>query len=130
MEKTGLQVEHDVYTLIKSSGIKTAINGDVYKEGTRPLNSQKEDAIVIFKVGLSGQIQEGEVTVNIFVPLLQDQKNIARLRALEAIAQTAVESLSSAEYQFSLGATIQTYYEETAKQHFINIRLRYRRITI
>lgn len=68
MAKTGKQIQGDIYQLLKDSTLYTLISGEVYRNGYRPRDSRKEDAVVTFTAGFPTEIQEGVVTVNIYVP--------------------------------------------------------------
>lgn len=136
MRKTGSQIEEDVFELINDSELKSFIKGKVYKNGTRPVDSKKEDAVVSFKTGLDAQFQQGEITLNIYVPDIDNGgkamlKDIARCSALEAKADEIVRTFTSSEYLFKLGGIPQTFQfqsEDTkVKQHFVNIKLRFSR---
>ncbi|OFY44007.1 MAG: hypothetical protein A2X18_07715 [Bacteroidetes bacterium GWF2_40_14] len=137
MEKTGAEIENDIFNLINHSAISSSINGSVYREGTRPLNSKKEDALVMFLKGNPGQIQEGFLNINIYVPDIDaglgfPVKNITRLTQLQRIAQNVVDSLNpNADYKFRLDSTITTFKleEDGVKQHFVNVRLFYEYVT-
>lgn len=133
MKKTGGQVINDVFALLKESGLADFVSGSLYKN-SRPLNSQLEDIVVSFKTGLDGQFQDGAVTVNIWVPNIDNgsgQKviNSARCTAIEAKANEVIPQYTSSEYLFSLGNMIQTFEEPEINQHFVNIDLRFRRTT-
>lgn len=135
MRKTGSEVENDVYAILKSSAIKTLITGDIYKDGTRPLDSKKEDVIVNFISGVDGQIQEGFVNVNVYVPDIDNGgggyvRNVARCRVIEIALNTLAQSLTTSEYHFTLAAMIKTYKAEGISQHFVNAKLQFRLFTI
>ena len=135
MRKTGGSVEEDVYTLIKNSSLKTSIQGSLYREGMRPINSVNEDAIVSFLSGLDGQIQTGVLNLNIYVPDIvsdkQKVKNISRCSELEVLANTFIQSLSlSGDYQFELDKMIQTFKSQDIEQHFVNCRIKFNLSTI
>lgn len=133
MTKTGQQIEDDVYNLLIDSPLSSMISGAVYKFGLRPMNSLAEDAVVQFVTGLDGATQEGSLVVNIYVPdveVFDDgvyRRDIARCTQIEIESSTWVESLPVGEYIFSTAATTQTFQEESIKQHFISIRLKYKR---
>jgi len=121
-----------------SSSQAVTINGGVYKEGCRPVDSQLEDIVVIFTSSTANQIQDGIVTINIYVPDIDPYadgtlvKNGARIAALEGIAAEWVTSLnksSGSEYRFSLYRAIHNTEDPSIKQHFIVIQLRFRRLT-
>lgn len=130
---TGKRVQSDVYSLLKHSTLSTMISGAVYRQGMRPKDSQKEDAIVIFTAGLPDQVQTGVVTVNIYVPdidpyddglLVEDSE---RTEEVEGLAQQWVEGLTAdrTNYLFRLQQTIFTEYEAEIHQHFVVVKLAY-----
>lgn len=130
---TAKQIQGDVYTFLKDSVLCSMISGDVYRNGLRPRDSGKEDAVVIFTTGLPDQIQTGVVTVNIYVPdidpygngvLVEDGRRTAEL---ESLAAEWVESLSAglSNYRFRLQQTIYTEEDADIRQHFVVVKLRY-----
>ena len=133
MVKTSKQVQGDIYCMLKDSTLYTMISGEVYRQGYRPRDSQKEDAVVIFTTGLSNQIQTGVVTVNIFVPDIDPYENGVwvedgeRTEEIERLAEKWVESLTTDKscYKFELQQTIYTEEEAEINQHFIVIKLKY-----
>ena len=110
MNKTGDEIELDVFNIITNSQLAKEIKGNVYREGTRDLNPMEEDIIVSFLTGLDGQFQTGSVTVNIYVPDKDNGskvlvKDVGRCRYLARKADEVVRSLKPTDYRFSLGAT-------------------------
>lgn len=134
MAKTGKQIQGDIYRMLKGSTLATAISGKVYRNGLRPRDSQKEDAIVIFTTGTPDEIQEGVVTVNIYVPDIDPYDNgvtvedSERTEELEQLADEWVNSLTADKscYKFRLMQTIYTEDEAAINQHFVVIKLQYR----
>lgn len=134
MAKTGKQIQGDIYRMLKASTLATAISGEVYRNGIRPRDSQKEDAIVIFTTGTPDEIQEGVVTVNIYVPDIDPYDNgvtvedSERTEELEQLADEWVNSLTADKscYKFRLMQTIYTEDEAAINQHFVVIKLQYR----
>lgn len=133
MAKTSKQIQGDIYRLLKDSPLHEQITGEVYRQGCRPRDSQKEDAVVIFTTGLADQIQTGVVTVNIFVPDVDPYENGVlvedgeRTEQVERLAQEWVDSLTADRscYRFRLQQTIYTEDEPEINQHFVVVRLRY-----
>ncbi len=134
MAKTGKQIQGDIYRMLKASTLATAISGEVYRNGLRSRDSQKEDAIVIFTTGTPDEIQEGVVTVNIYVPDIDPYDNgvtvedSERTEELEQLADEWVNSLTADKscYKFRLMQTIYTEDEAAINQHFVVIKLQYR----
>ncbi|MCL1932845.1 MAG: hypothetical protein FWF53_03385 [Candidatus Azobacteroides sp.] len=139
MAKTGQQIEDDVYETVKTGPLASVISGGVYKYGTRPRDSKKEDIIVKFVSGSGGEdpIQSGTVVVNIYVPDLDPYENgvsvrdISRCTEIENAANDWVKSLTANKSNY-LFRTVQTIYTEEAaeiNQHFVSVKLRFRLTT-
>lgn len=133
MAKTGKQIQGDIRRLLMESDLCDEISGEVYRNGLRPRDSRKEDAIVTFTTGLPDQIQTGVVTVNIFIPDIDPDDNGTwvedgqRSEEIELLAQEWAESLTAdlSGYKFSLQQTIYTESEPEIHQHFVVVRLKY-----
>jgi hypothetical protein len=130
MNKTGEEVELDVFNIIKESPLAKEIRGNVYREGTRPLDPKGEDIVVSFHTGLDGQFQTGSVNVNIYVPNVDNGskvlvKDATRCRYLGRKADEVIRSLKPSAYFFSLGAMIQSYRAEELDQYFVNVRINF-----
>ena len=132
MKKSGLEVERDVFALVNASPIKSAIKGSLYRNGMRPINSITEDAVVSFMTGLDGQFQTGVVTINIYVPDIDNGqgakvKDLNRCLYMETIGNTLVQSLKASDYRFSLASMVSTFQieEEGVSQHMVNIKLKF-----
>lgn len=133
MAKTSKQVQGDIYCLLRDSVLYTQITGEVYREGLRPRDSRKEDAVVIFTTGVPDEIETGVVTVNIYVPDIDPWHNgvmvedVERTQQVERLAQEWVDSLTCEVscYKFHLRQTIYTEEEADIRQHFVVVRLGY-----
>lgn len=134
MAKTGKQIQGDIRRMLRASSLASAISGEVYRNGLRPRDSRQEDAIVTFTTGSPDEVQEGVVTINIFVPDIDPYNNgvmvedTGRTEELESLADEWVNSLSASRscYEFRLLQTIYTEEEAAINQHFIVIKLHYR----
>lgn len=133
MAKTGKQIQGDIRRLLRDSTLYTEISGEVYRNGYRPRDSRKEDAVVIFTAGLPDQIQTGVVTVNIYVPDIDPSGNGTwvedgrRTEEVEKLAQAWAESLTAEVscYKFQLQQTIYTEEASEINQHFVVVKLKY-----
>ena len=132
MKKTASQIESDIYKYFKDK-INTLINGQTYRNGVRPLNSQKEDCVISFLTGLDGQYQTGVININIFVPLVKNNDNQYRKDFVrcDAIEQDLMPIIEEAEtdlrnYRLQLHQMIQTFEETDIKQFFINAKVKFR----
>jgi hypothetical protein len=134
MRKTGEQVLDDVFGKLKNSALAGFVSGELYLR-QRPDNSTAEDIVISFKTGTDGDFQQGAITVNIWIPDIDDGNgglvcDVARARDVEVKANEVLRDFTSGEYLFSLGSMIQTLKEEGIDQHFVYVDLRFKRITI
>ena len=132
MKKTASQIETDIYKYFKDK-IDTLINGQTYRNGVRPLNSQKEDCVISFLTGLDGQYQTGVININIFVPTVKNndnqyRKNFVRCDAIERALMPIIEESKTAlrNYRLTLHQLIQTFEDTYIKQFFINAKVKFR----
>ena len=132
MKKTASQIESDLYKYLKDK-INPLINGQTYRNGVRPLNSQKEDCVISFLTGLDGQYQTGVININIFVPLVKNNDNQYRKDFVrcDTIEQALMPIIEEAEtdlrnYRLQLHQMIQTFEETDIKQFFINAKIKFR----
>ena len=132
MKKTASQIEADIYKYFKDK-IDPLINGQTYRNGVRPLNSQKEDCVISFLTGLDGQYQTGVININIFVPLVKNNDNQYRKDFVrcDTIEQALMPIIEEAEtdlrnYRLQLHQMIQTFEETDIKQFFINAKIKFR----
>ncbi len=132
MKKTASQIESDVYKYFKDK-INPLINGQTYRLGVRPLNSQQEDCVIAFLTGLDGEYQSGMFNINIFVPAVKNndnqyRKNFVRCEAIEQALVPIIEEAKTAlrNYRLELHQMIQTFEETDIKQFFINAKVKFR----
>lgn len=132
MKKTASQIESDLYKYFKDK-INPLINGQTYRNGVRPLNSQKEDCVISFLTGLDGQYQTGVININIFVPLVKNndnqyRKDFVRCDAIEQDLMPIIENAKTdlRNYRLQLHQMIQTFEETDIKQFFINAKIKFR----
>ena len=132
MKKTASQIESDLYKYFKDK-IDLLVNGQTYRSGVRPLNSQKEDCVISFLTGLDGQYQTGVININIFVPMAKNndnqyRKNFVRCEAIEQALMPIIEEAKTAlrNYKLQLHQMIQTFEDMDIKQFFINAKIKFR----
>lgn len=135
MEKTAKQIEKDVFRIMRNSELKNVIGGKFYRAGMRPKNAKTEDVVVKFLTGIDEQEQSGVVLVHVYVPNIQASKDgelvedITRVDELEELLNATVANLEDGEYLFEKDGTPNSFPVEGIEQHFINMRLKYRRKT-
>ena len=135
--KTAKEIQDHVWRLLRGSALAGELSGGVYKAGFRPRDSRKEDAIVKYTTGISDQIQEGIVTINIYVPDIDPYndgvmaEDGSRTAQIERMAQDWVDQIATevSDYDISLSEPIYTEDEPNIGQHFIVVRLNYRLLT-
>jgi hypothetical protein len=132
MTKTGGEIVTVVYNSVKSSSLRLAVEGDLYRDDERPDNATTEDIVVSILAGDNEQIQSGFINLNIYVPDGVNQEGVKakdskRCTELEIIANAFVGSISLlSEYQFALDKIVQSFAVEGIEQHFINCRIKFR----
>ena len=135
MIKTALDIEQDVYDVAKVyfAGI---VGGTVYKDGCRPLDSENEDVVVYVSNADAKQIQAGDVYVNVFVPDIPNETGCkvpdkGRMQYLASMDKGFVSELNDTylDYEYSLGSATQFVRVYNAEQHFVSMKISFRRIT-
>lgn len=131
MIKSGDNIERDFYTFWKHSKLASVIHGKIYREGSRPMNAQTEDAVIAFKTGLAGQYQDGEVVINVYVPNIEHdniyQKDISRCLEIGDLIVEDVNTFTNAEYLVRLLTIPQSFEAEGVNQYFVNARIKFTR---
>lgn len=133
--KVETQIEKDFFRFVKNSPIASAIGGSVYRNGMRPRNSKAEDAVIIFVSGMDGQIQDGVVAINVFVPKkpfgkdTEPVKDIERVDMLEQIIRDWLDSWNDSEYLLPQNRrpTIQSLDDPQTNETYIHTRIRFKR---
>lgn len=120
-----------LFKILNKSLLKETLTGDIYFDGDRPANSNKED-IVINTITLTQDFhpQMGESNINIYVPDMivniegnqQTVANRIRLKELSIIALTAIKE-SRLKGVKAIVKWQRTFNEPSIKQHFTNIRI-------
>ncbi len=143
MKLTAKQILGDVFAHLQASDLAGQLSGQVYKQSSpnanspRPRDSKLEDAVVIFTTGDAEQLQQGVVTINVYVPDLDPFRNGVyvengqRCEEVETLASEWVEELieDSYDYLFSLSQAIYTEAEPEINQSFVVIKLKYKILT-
>lgn len=133
MSITASKVQGDVLSMLKGSALAKILSGEVYRKGYRPRDSKLEDAEVIFTSGLPGEIETGVVTINIYCADIDPYangvlvENGQRISEIERAADDWVATLVAgrSNYRFILNESIHSTADESLKQHFVVVKLRY-----
>lgn len=137
MTKTGHQIETDVYNMLKGTALAAAISGGIYRGGTRPRDSVKEDLVVVFTTADGAQVQNGVVTLNVFIPDVYPFENgvpvedIARCEVVEGLVQAQVDAMTAAvsDYKFELKNAVHTQRDDAIRQSFVVAKLSFKLYT-
>lgn len=142
-KRTGKEIEGDIFRLMRSSFIVTGkdgvpgIGGKVYRAGQRERDSKAEDMIVIFTTATSTQVQEGVVTLNIYVPDIYPKTGIPRengkrCEEIERLAQDSIDALTAdkSNYLFRVerSRVIHTLRDEALHQSFVVVPIYFKYI--
>lgn len=123
-----IQTDSVIYRILKESQL-IDINGDIYTAGERPENSDRED-IVINNISFEHSTpRRGVSNINIHVPDIavqidgtqQFKANRERLQDLTQIVTTIIETTIIEGVGLHIDTT-QVFAEETAHEHYMNIR--------
>lgn len=124
-----------LYLRIRECGLMDEIDGDLYKDGSmRPLNSNREDAVLSFRTGTHAQIQQGTIVLNIYVPDIDNgsglkMKNSARTQQIGRKVCAMFRDRTHGDYSFTLGNMISTFAQPAINQHYVSIDLRFKKTT-
>lgn len=129
MRKTGLEIEGYIYSLAVRS---LPIRGKVYRNGTRPYNSQGEDAVVSFLSGIDGWdsfSQVGIVNLNVHVRNIvsstYSMKDVDRCEEIEQALLSLVEEHRTGDYWLQTDGAAQVT-PDGDNWHVVSIRIKYR----
>lgn len=130
--KTEQDIERDFYRFISESEIGHTIRGSIYRDGMRPTNAETEDLVIKFLEGTDAQFQSGIVVLNLYVPDIpigdgRKSKDFKRISTLQNAVNSFFDSGCGNEYDITKDATPKTLRNEDIEQHFIYVRIKFRR---
>lgn len=126
-----IEIMEKMFDILNNGNVRTMINGGIYHQGQRPVNSTKEDIVInVLSLTTESEPQSAIVNVNIFVPdvdmnvngAVVKMANEARLNQLVKKVEDAINasSVSNADVY-----TTEQYLleEESIGQHYFNVRV-------
>lgn len=121
----------DVYQVLRTSQLKTAVTGGLYKL-QRPDDSTKEDIVINSLPIVAGDVDQCVINVNVYIPDLQisiagkpqTQPDFARMKQLTDYGKLVLEEYTSQTFRFFID-NIGVFREQSINQHYINFRLSY-----
>lgn len=134
MRKTGLAIEEYIHGLLKG---QVVVSGGVYRNGTRPFDSNVEDVVVSFLTGrdsLDGFSQSGVVNVNAYVPMRNFGgpllvKDVKRCEELEGAISQLVDAHRTGDFLLVLDGTPTTFSEESFSVVNVRVKYKYNKLT-
>lgn len=134
MRKTGLAIEEYIHGLLKG---QVVVSGGVYRNGTRPFDSNVEDVVVSFLTGrdsLDGFSQSGVVNVNAYVPIRNFGgpllvKDVKRCEELEEAISQLVDAHRTGDFLLVLDGTPTTFSEEGFSVVNVRVKYKYNKLT-
>jgi hypothetical protein len=134
MRKTGLAIEEYIHGLLKG---QVVVSGGVYRNGTRPFDSNVEDVVVSFLTGrdsLDGFSQSGVVNVNAYVPMRNFGgpllvKDVKRCEELEEAISQLVDAHRTGDFLLVLDGTPTTFSEESFSVVNVRVKYKYNKLT-
>lgn len=134
MRKTGLAIEEYIHGLLKG---QVVVSGGVYRNGTRPFDSNVEDVVVSFLTGrdsLDGFSQSGVVNVNAYVPMRNFGgpllvKDVKRCEELDEAISQLVDAHRTGDFLLVLDGTPTTFSEEGFSVVNVRVKYKYNKLT-
>lgn len=129
--KSDIEIEDELYSIIKDSPLDKATNGDIYQgPDERPDNSQLEDIEIIVIANQNGDIEKATININIYVKDVPMQgkvrRNKPRLRQLARLGNAMFKGAINMEgYRITLESQ-GTYRLHQVNQHYVNFKLNYK----
>ena len=128
--KSDIEIEDELYRIVKQSQLSTEIDGDIYKGPyERPDGSDSEDIEIIVIANQNAEIQLCTVNVNIYVKDIlidgQYRKNNQRLRELSSMSKEILETINQDGYRINLDSQ-RVLKEGQVNQHMICNKLNYK----
>ena len=130
--KSDIQIKDDIYNLLKSSSLASAVTGKICKRSKRPKGSEKEDVVISVIANMGGQMQEATVNVNVYVndDFSADGQNEEPTIRLRTLCEKAYETLEVGRgdgFRFTLESQHVLAVDDEAV-HVINNRLNYKQV--
>lgn len=135
----GEVIEKRLYDLVSQYvGGEMPIGGRVYYRGLRPIctnpTAYKEDAVVAFLTGTSGDIQNGTCLVNVYVNDIQAAKSglyyqdKKRCREIAELLELFPDfaNRNDADLYFKQSDMVATLAEEEINQHFVSLKMEFK----
>lgn len=128
--KTDIDIKTDIYRVLKSSKLASAVNGEIFRSG-RPDGRNAEDVVIQIPDNMNGQIQELFVTVNIYVPNIYDNTNdlyVEDESRENELAKMIVPIFDNVSFENGFRTELDKQVilpENTIHQHFIYNRILY-----
>lgn len=132
MTKSNIDIEDELYRIIRDSPLAEAISGDIYQgPDERPDGSKLEDIEIIVIADQNADIQQATISINIYVSDVTDngkmRRNKPRLRELSRLGLDLFDGqlpINIDGYRITLESQ-GTYPEHKVQQHYYNLKLNY-----
>lgn len=127
--KSSLDIQKQFIDLIRGTQLAEEVTGRIYHAGHRAKDSVLEDIVVTFTTGVPAEIEEGVVTIHVYVsdisPNVYDGERMMLLMHLSNEMVEEINDLNS-DYFVELANNIHMMEDFESDQHLIVIRLRYK----
>ncbi len=138
MRKTFSDIEQDFYNAIKKTTLAHEVSGAVYKYGIRPKGSKKEDVIVKVAALTAKQMQEGTVSIMVYLQpqsvhtdgwIVPDKRRIALIeRLVDKLPDELLKLLP--EYNgIRLFDAVGNYAEPDTEEFFVSVKIKFDYLT-
>lgn len=109
---------------LQKTDLPSKISGEIYRQGDRPKDSQKEDVVVIHTAGLAGQTQRGVLTIHLFVPEPDWGRRVGELEV--QLAKAIFELPPLPAFKWEMEEVPSSMRLSEVGQELIHTRVRYR----
>lgn len=139
MIKTESQVEQDFYNGLRKTSLINNVRGKLYKYGLRPFDSKNEDVVLRVTTLNANQLQEGVVTIMVFIKNIDGAEmgrltpNKKRIAEVETMCLECLEELKHIMEDYGnlrLETSIVSKYDSDTKQSFVSTRIKFSYLTI
>lgn len=123
--KTTFDAEKEFYKILNVAGVTGNIDGAVYRS-SRPINSEKQD-VVIVPLGINGEfVQEGFMNINIYAKDLSDSTpDISKLETITKAVISTLNAFAGTAVYFDFIPTTQGVIKDEKGWSYVNLRVNY-----
>ena len=139
MMKSESEVEQDFFDALKGTSLILQVKGNLYKHGTRPFDSNKEDVVVKVTTLAASQMQQGVVSILAYCPNVDASEygrmmpDKARIMKLERLCYDTLfeikQRIADGYHDLRLETAISSRYDAEIKQSHVIMKIKFQYLT-